>query len=636
MLRIYLTSFVLLIVAQRAEAELWTSGGKDFPIGQYAVETTADIQRLAADGFNLVHTYGFSTEPGTTPDDYLQAAQDAGVKVMFSIGDGAYIPAATAETIQHFSQYESLGWWYNSPEEIYYWEPAQFDPFKQRTAIIRANDPLDRPIFTYLQNGYTAQGLSNYTPYLDGIGAGAYANYVEKPRPWVRWAIEQEVQAIEMNGNPADQFPIGVLLMFPWPDGPTMTGADAYHDTYLSIVSGAKAIMVYGDYYRNAVDPGIYQSYKKAAQELNGSTRLGEAFLFGTPFQGALRANITSGPLKSQQFTDVLLDETQGNVIQYDSISQRVMAYNDHIYLSAVNSAQAAVGATFPGVRANNGNDDVDVLFESRTTTINNGAFSDGFSAIGVHNYRLPRDADLIIREENFNSVGDWNSRYGDGEVTINNGIATFQRGSEEYEYYDHTIEGGSVPEGGFIELKINAPTDVQFRLFVLHADYPTPALLADIPWQNGTGDWQTIRQQIAGEWLNTDDNIWLGIHGGESGDTFQVDSLGIYFRAISTQMGDTDFDDDVDLADLGALASSYGQTSGVYWRNGDFDGDGDVDLADLAVLASHYNTGSAQAMTDFQTLLAVPEPAASVTVAAMFAMLLHRVRDRVHRRYRQ
>jgi hypothetical protein len=617
------------LAGSASAGELWTNGGKDLPFGLYTVETTADIQRVAADGFNMIQAYGYGGIPGGTADDYLQAAQDAGVKVVLSIGDGTYIPPVTAANIQHYAQYDSLAWWYNSPEEVYYWDPAQFDPFKQRTATIRANDPLDRPIFTYLQNGYTASGLSNFTPYLDGIGAGAYANYVNKPRPWVRWAIEQEVQAIAANGNPAGQFAIGVLQMYPGsevPGSPAMTGADAYHDTYLSLISGAKAIMVYGDYYRNQVDPGVYQSYKKAAQELNGSARLGEVFLFGTPLNGTLNANITSGPLKSQQFTDVLLDETQGNVIQYDSISQKVMAYNDHIYLSAVNSATSAVNATFPGVRSNNGESNVDVLFESRTIPMSSGAISDIFNAEGVHNYKLPRSADLIVREENFDDAGEWSSRYGDGTVTTANGIATFQRGSEQYEYYNCPLDAGDVPQGGFLELVIKAPIDTMFRLFVVSADWPNPALVGEIPWQSGTGQWQTVRQQITGKWATGADPIWLGITGPDASSTFQVDSLGIYFRAISTQMGDVDFDGDVDYGDLILLASSYGHSADVFWRNGNFDGDGDVDTADLDILATHYQGGYAQAMADFQALN-VPEPTTLLSLLSVGLVSLRRRR---------
>jgi Tol biopolymer transport system component len=53
---------------------------------------------------------------------------------------------------------------------------------------------------------------------------------------------------------------------------------------------------------------------------------------------------------------------------------------------------------------------------------------------------------------------------------------------------------------------------------------------------------------------------------------------------------GDTDRDGDVDLVDLGNLATYYGTTSGATWGQGDFDGD--VDLVDLGALAGNYGHG--------------------------------------------
>jgi probable HAF family extracellular repeat protein len=81
----------------------------------------------------------------------------------------------------------------------------------------------------------------------------------------------------------------------------------------------------------------------------------------------------------------------------------------------------------------------------------------------------------------------------------------------------------------------------------------------------------------------------------------------------VDPLLGDTDFDSDRDLADLGNLAGSYGVTSGAGWMNGDFDGDGDVDLNDLGTLATHYGSGETQAFVDFRsvTTTAIPEPAA-------------------------
>jgi hypothetical protein len=55
--------------------------------------------------------------------------------------------------------------------------------------------------------------------------------------------------------------------------------------------------------------------------------------------------------------------------------------------------------------------------------------------------------------------------------------------------------------------------------------------------------------------------------------------------------LGDLDYDNDVDLADLAQLLSGYGLTSGAAYEDGDLDGDGDVDLSDLAELLGVYGT---------------------------------------------
>jgi hypothetical protein len=56
------------------------------------------------------------------------------------------------------------------------------------------------------------------------------------------------------------------------------------------------------------------------------------------------------------------------------------------------------------------------------------------------------------------------------------------------------------------------------------------------------------------------------------------------------TYSGDSDLDGDVDVADLGNLASSW-QTAAV-WTGGDFDYNGTVDVNDLGLLASNWQAG--------------------------------------------
>lgn len=92
---------------------------------------------------------------------------------------------------------------------------------------------------------------------------------------------------------------------------------------------------------------------------------------------------------------------------------------------------------------------------------------------------------------------------------------------------------------------------------------------------------------------------------------------------------GDSDFDGDVDLNDLGNLATSYGALSGKAWSQGDFDGDGDVDLSDLGQLATFYGSGAAQAFADFQALTgqSVPEPTSLATLSLAAALMWTRRR---------
>jgi hypothetical protein len=85
-------------------------------------------------------------------------------------------------------------------------------------------------------------------------------------------------------------------------------------------------------------------------------------------------------------------------------------------------------------------------------------------------------------------------------------------------------------------------------------------------------------------------------------GDTDWWDDVFVHDRAGDPgwMPGDTDCDGDVDLVDLGHLATYYGTTSGATWAMGDFDGDGDVDLVDLGNLATYYGYGVPAAPLNF------------------------------------
>ena len=99
-------------------------------------------------------------------------------------------------------------------------------------------------------------------------------------------------------------------------------------------------------------------------------------------------------------------------------------------------------------------------------------------------------------------------------------------------------------------------------------------------------------------------------------------------FVQASRIPGDADEDGDVDINDLSALASNWGETSGMGWDDGDFDGDGDVDINDLSALASNwgYGTEGGMSLGDALGSAGIPEPA-TLALLGLGAMALLRRR---------
>ena len=113
-------------------------------------------------------------------------------------------------------------------------------------------------------------------------------------------------------------------------------------------------------------------------------------------------------------------------------------------------------------------------------------------------------------------------------------------------------------------------------------------------------------------------DNAALGLtsFSGQS-----VDSTCVLVKY--TYPGDANLDGQVDISDLGVLATRW-QTSG-FWTNGDFDYNGFVDISDLGLLASNWQvgvelSGSRHSLTDALAswglpLNSVPEPGGIMTL---------------------
>jgi len=116
--------------------------------------------------------------------------------------------------------------------------------------------------------------------------------------------------------------------------------------------------------------------------------------------------------------------------------------------------------------------------------------------------------------------------------------------------------------------------------------------------------------------------SVWPDTPAVDNSGSFDID-----FDFTEASIGDSDLDGDVDLNDLSTLASNYGTTGALTWAQGNFDFDNDVDLNDLSALAANYGLGEAQAIVDFSTLAAIPEPAMTMFLPIAFMTIRRRQR---------
>jgi hypothetical protein len=604
----------------------------EFIVGVYQIVQDAAMADAAAKGFNVVQSYSYANESGTqnpgypTPDEFITGAASHGLSVMMQLGvltpTEPDVPLAEPADIQQLAQYDNIAMWSIVPEEISWWPQgtAQFNQLIQWANNIHANDPKNRPVFHYLASNYAEVDLKAYTGFIDAITAGAYADHGSKPRPWIRWRIEQQVNAITNTGSRPGVFPVATLQMFAsegFPGETMMQAQDGYHDAYLSLVAGAKAVMIFTGGRRFEV-PGLYDRYSDFAKEINGPERLGDVFLLGTDLGefAPVKPVVLGGPAKSEAFTESFVWPPSGPTVQYDSISYRVMSHNGNIYIAAVNSAEQPVTVAIPGVRSPV---PVEVMFQGRTAGVLSNQILDTFTPTGVNIYKLPAAADLIVNEEAFDGpdgvVADWTPRFADGTIFNSNGVTTVVRGSAVTEYFLHDVTPMDLPEGAFIELQIKADTGTAFYLELVDPQGGSAAL---IDWQLGTGDWQTIRADFSGSWASTS-SFWLGIRSGVS---YEVRSLGIYYgaSAVPLLVGDLDGDGFVGINDLNIVLGAWNQAVPPGNPLADPSGDGFVGIDDINIVLGNWNVGTPPAAD------AVPEPATLVVFAIVSTMALNRM----------
>jgi hypothetical protein len=110
----------------------------------------------------------------------------------------------------------------------------------------------------------------------------------------------------------------------------------------------------------------------------------------------------------------------------------------------------------------------------------------------------------------------------------------------------------------------------------------------------------------------------WSAASNAEDASGFSPFSPQLHLPYIP---GDADLDGDVDIADLGILASNWQLPGDLL--HGDFDGNGTIDVNDLGLLASNWQAGVGSGQPLGEALAAVGLPGSSVPEPGTAALLL-------------
>jgi hypothetical protein len=337
--------------------------GRIFPFSGYSPHLN-DYKKLLASGFTA-----FGPVYGKF-DEFLKTCEKLKVKCLYQVHpyvngrrinkkdylykdeykpDWAAITSSIKGIVKKHAANRNIAWWTLAPEELRYWQKNEYTYLQKAVKAIHESDPLKRPVYMYSPGHRNGKALANVTKYLDIIGKGCYTNYSSQKnsRIWVRWTMEQELEAIKLTGR-KNVVPILLPEMFqePKPEEVKLIPAWVRHDTYLGLVSGAKGVLIFSLWPRKKFPshPVYLNAFCKVASEISGKAGLGRVFLFGEA-RNDLKLNISSGPATAECKVRIRKIKT----FTYPSISFANIAYKKERYLVAVNSTEQKVKAEFSG-----------------------------------------------------------------------------------------------------------------------------------------------------------------------------------------------------------------------------------------------------------------------------------------------
>jgi hypothetical protein len=202
----------------------------------------------------------------------------------------------------------------------------------------------------------------------------------------------------------------------------------------------------------------------------------------------------------------------------------------------------------------------------------------------------------------------------------INNGLTINSDGTVKV-LSGATVTPHSFTTSGHLEIGLSGPSASQNgKLVDLGA--ATFAGTLDVTLHDGfvpTANQSFDLMDFTGESGNFTTVNLPNVGAGASWDTSQLYTTGV-IKLTALLNGDANLDGTVNVADLGALSTSYGATSGANWSQGDFNNDGAVNVADLGALATNYGQsvgggGMAGPAAEVAATAAVPEPGSATIV---------------------
>lgn len=331
--------------------------GRIFPLSLYSVggggggklgHPEKALKRVKQDGFTMI---GPQYELNSR---IISDAKKYGLKCVYTIGGASRkltsqeIQKVIRQNVKKVCAHPEIAWWNVPAEELRYWRKDEMRYLKTVTKAIRQADPLKRPMMMYEPNHRDASALAHTVKFLDFASKGMYTNYSghRDSRIWVRWTIEQEIEAIK-KANPS-AIPIAIPEMFQQPpkDKLNLIPSWVRHDVYLSLITGAKGIIIFSMRQRPKFDAheAYYQAYAQCARELTKPPlNLGKVFLFGEK-RNDLDVQVVDGP------DTLTLKLGADKTVSYPSVSFLDTAYGKNRYLFVANSANEPVGIVVDNV----------------------------------------------------------------------------------------------------------------------------------------------------------------------------------------------------------------------------------------------------------------------------------------------